>query len=296
MKTHAAIDIGSNAIRLMVGGVDHEGNLNSVYRKRTPVRLGADVFSKGRISGKTLKKAIAALEEYCEVIERKGAKSIRAVATSAVRNADNRDILLEEVAKKTGIDIEIIDSKEEAEHIHSAICHNLIDKPKRGLFIDIGGGSLEITLSLNGGVDRSVGLPLGTVRLLSQCKTTNEICKRVDQHRKDISKFFNNKLEFDSCIGTGGNIECFGDMRKLILEKRNNNHIRKKELAALIDIFTAMTTEQRRDNFDLRPDRADVILPASIAIYMVMDELGIKDLKIPRIGLREGVIWSLCQG
>jgi exopolyphosphatase/guanosine-5'-triphosphate,3'-diphosphate pyrophosphatase len=167
MLNIAAIDVGSNAMRMIVGEVDDAWQVKSVENIRLPVRLGQDVFSKGHLEEKTIQQTEEAFLHFKHMAESFGIHHLRAVATSAAREARNSDLLVDRIFRASGIELEIISGEEEARLIHLAVVHELKLKDKRALLIDIGGGSVEVTIS-TGQTSFHGQLCMGTVRLLER--------------------------------------------------------------------------------------------------------------------------------
>lgn len=170
----SAIDVGSNAMRMVVGEVDEAWRVNTIENIRLPVRLGQDVFSNGYLEEKTIQQTEEAFLRFKHVAESFNIHRLRAVATSAAREARNSDLLLDRVFRTSGIEIEIISGDEEARLIHSAVAHVLDLTNKRTLLIDIGGGSIEVTISTGRNIISTDSYSLGTVRLLEKLNGKNK--------------------------------------------------------------------------------------------------------------------------
>lgn len=304
MEKVAAIDIGSNAIRFVVGGVDGFGKLQ-IYRKmREPVRLGKDVFDRDKtISIESITAAIKAFEKFKRVIQDQKIQKVRAVATSAVRDATNSREFTDIIYKAHSIKIDVIDGLEEAKIIQTAVSHEMDLKGKRSVLIDIGGGSVELTLLDNTRVLTSESLKIGTIRLLKLTEREKLSEVDVDKYIKDSLGPFAKKLSeeikvkpFDFSVGTGGNAECLGVIRARFFNKTSTSKIYREELEKIIKKLTQMTFKERVEKWLLRPDRADVILPAAQVILRSMEAAKTELLIIPRVGLKDGVLWTLIKG
>jgi exopolyphosphatase/guanosine-5'-triphosphate,3'-diphosphate pyrophosphatase len=301
MQNIAAIDIGSNAMRLVVGRLGYDNHLETLENLRLPVRLGQDVFSKGQIREQTAQQALDAFIRFRKVADDYEVEKIRAVATSAMREASNSDILCDRIARTTGIEIEIISGEEEARLIHVAVSQAVNLKNKHAILIDIGGGSVEVTLSQGNNILSTESYNMGTVRLLE--KLSNKPSKipfdKLVREYAEAAKFRidneigNKKVEL--CIGTGGNIEEMGVLRKKIFKRDSSEVITLAELEKLIGILNKLTVQERMREFKLKPDRADVILPASIVLKMIAQEANVKEIKIPNVGLKDGILIDLAQ-
>ncbi len=297
-----AIDIGSNGIRMSVTRCTARGNIENVVTQREAVRLGADVFAGGIISQANIDRVTAAIRGFKDIFEMCGAQRVRAVATSAMREAKNARVLIEKVRRETGIEIEVIGGDEEARLIYLAVA-NVIDISKKPtLMIDIGGGSVETTFVVRGNVVASESTPTGSVRLLQRMndkKLSPKLFQRlVREYAKELRHGLKKEItgrSLKQSIGTGGNIETFGDLRGLLLGKSDTSFITRKELDKIIQILNNSSLEKRITQFCLRPDRADVIIPAGIILQSILREAKVAKVLIPRVGLREGVILDLAR-
>lgn len=301
MERAAAIDVGSNAIRLVVGGIDDFGKLQ-IYRKmREPVRLGKDVFDKDRmISIETISQALKAFEKFKRVIDDQKIKKVRAVATSAVRDAINGADFAEIIFKAHGIRIEAIDGLEEANIIQRAVTLEMDLKGKRCFLIDIGGGSVEFTALDGNRVMFAESFRLGTLRLLKwmekEKSSEADLRKHIQENLQPLRKKLLDEIKskpFDFCVGTGGNVECLGVIRANFLNKTSMSKLYREELQKITKKLFQMSLKERIEKWNLRPDRADVILPASVVVLEGMNLANTELLSIPRVGLKDGVLWSL---
>jgi exopolyphosphatase/guanosine-5'-triphosphate,3'-diphosphate pyrophosphatase len=300
MPTLAAIDVGSNAIRLLVGKVNGDRNVQLVENIREPVRLGGDVFTKGTISEAIVDKAAEAFARFKSIIESHEAKWTRAVATSATREAQNRELFIDRMEQASGIAIEVINGEEEARLIHLAVASKINLKNKRAMLVDIGGGSAEITLVADGQILSTESYRMGSVRLLQvlEQKKRGEkqfsqlVREYVDATQKRMKKELG-KEKIDLCVGTGGNIESLGDLRVQVFGKERNDVIQLDELDALVKKLQSLTYEERVQQLLLRPDRADVIVPASIVIQKIVRQSGVDELLIPSVGLKDGLLLDM---
>ncbi len=302
MPTLAAIDIGSNAIRLVIGTVNGDRVLNVVENIREPVRLGQDVFTKGIITEETLAKAEDAFAKFKAMIQTYDAKWTRAVATSAVRESMNRELFIDRMEQAGGIDIGVINGEEEARLIHLAVASKISLKNKRAMLVDIGGGSVEITLVTDGQILSTESYKMGSVRLLQVLeekkhgeKQFNQLVREyVDATQRRMKKELG-KEKIDICIGTGGNIEALGDLRKELFDKDKNSVISMDELDTLAKKLQSLTYEERIHQLRLRPDRADVIVPATVVLQKIARQAGVDEVQIPCVGLKDGLLVDLMQ-
>lgn len=301
MQNIAAIDIGSNAMRMVVGRVDYEGRLDTIDNVRLPVRLGQDVFSEGQIGEETAQLAVDAFLRFRKVADNHKVEKIRAVATSAMREASNRDLLCDRISHAAGIQVEIVAGDEEARLIHLAVEQAINLKSRRTMLVDIGGGSVEVTLSQNGTILSTESYNMGTVRLLQ--KLSNKPARlSFDQLVREYAEAARRRIDreigqkkIDLCVGTGGNIEEMGVLRKRIFNRDSSQAITLTELEKLIETLGKLGVEQRMRRFKLRSDRADVILPAAIVLHMIIQAARISEVKIPNVGLKDGLLLDMAR-
>jgi exopolyphosphatase/guanosine-5'-triphosphate,3'-diphosphate pyrophosphatase len=302
MPTIAAIDVGSNAMRMAVGNVNGSRRLELLESIREPVRLGQDVFTQGLISEETIERAIEAFVRFRKIIDAHNVQRARAVATSALREAFNRDIVIDRIAQASGIEVHVIDPEEEARLIHLAVNESIGLKNKLAMLIDIGGGSVEITLVSNGQIIATESFNMGTVRLLQKLQEKQRgqrqfnalVREYVDATRRRLRKEIGQE-KIELCIATGGNIEALGDLRQMLLNQERNTAITDGELDALIKQLQSLSYEERMQTLRLRPDRADVIVPASIVLQKVVKQAGVTQVLIPRVGLKDGLLLDIAQ-
>jgi len=302
MPTLAAIDVGSNAIRLSVAVVDGDRRIALVENMRESVRLGRDVFTTGIISEETLERTADAFGRFRETIDRHNVKWTRAVATSAAREALNREIFVDRIAQASDIEISVIGPEEEARLIHLAVAQRVNLRNKLALLVDIGGGSTEITLASDGNILSTESFKMGSVRLLQVLEEQkhgerqfNQLVREyVDATQKRIRKEIGNK-KIDLCIGTGGNIEALGDLRVETLKKERGTSISVEDIDILVRKLLSLTFEERIQQLRLRPDRADVIVPAAIIIQKITKQAGVDELVIPGVGLKDGLLYDMVQ-
>ena len=298
-KRLAAIDIGSNAIRMVIAEFSPRG-LISLRKYRIPIRLGSDVFEKGKISGKNMKAAARAFEKFREVATKAGVHRIRAVGTSALREAKNRASFVELARRKSGIKIEVIDGVEEARLIHTAVAKELHLEGHRALLIDIGGGSVELTFSDNGLMSSTQSFPFGTVRTLDLMKKKNlpesQLNLVIGNFISPLTHFIQSQIsdqKLDFAVGTGGNLEALGKLKSTLLKKNSKGVLSFFELSEMIEKLRTMTVRDRVTKLEMRPDRADVIVPAALVVQTVMRQAGVERILIPYVGVKDGLLWSL---
>ena len=276
-----AIDIGTNAARLLIGEVMKSKDSQIVKKisyVRIPLRLGMEVFETGVISekkAKAFKKAIMAFKLIAEVFN---VVELRACATSAMREAENSAEIQEMIARETGVNIEIIDGEKEADIIFSTFLLLNFDLTKPFIVIDVGGGSTEVSVFYQGEKQHSKSFKVGTIRLLKK-KVAEDIWEEINLWLSENVKENTNYTVF----GTGGNIN---NMHKL-LGKRGSETIQTHELKALSADLRSMTLSQRIAKYQLKSDRADVIVPASKIFLKILKQLKSTELAVPKIGLTD---------
>ncbi len=301
----AAIDVGSNALRLRIveantasprairGGTDE---LRELHAERAPVRLGREVFLDGRLAPTAVSQACEALRRFRELLDLHKVERYRAVATSAVREAENSQLLVERARRESGIELDVIEGIEEARLVRLAIVGRLDLRDKRALLLDLGGGSLEISLVDRGQLRASKSLPIGTVRLLEafhESSSGNEMAREyIDRQLLEVAGEIPRE-SLDVCVGTGGNFETLAALCPA--SDGAMSQLDVVAVRALLPKLAAMTTEERRNTFGLRPDRADVIVPAAEIIVGVASTFGVQRIHTPGIGLKEGVLDELIE-
>lgn len=284
---YAAIDIGTNAARLLIGEVIHQNGYSFVQKlsyTRVPLRLGFEVFNDGVISKEKIAQFIKTMQAFQLIAEVYNVAEIRACATSAMREANNGVEVQQLIKKKTGVNIEIIDGKEEGTIILSTFFLLAIDKQSPFIVIDVGGGSTEISIFQDGKKLAGNSFPIGTIRIL-QNKVSNDQWKQL---KKWLLK--NNDLGVKyKVFATGGNIN---RLHKL-LNKQFMEPISTEELNTSLERLKELTIEERIHRFQLKADRADVIVPACEIYSFVIDHLKSNQLYVPKIGLSDGMIYHM---
>ncbi len=291
LKKIAAIDIGSNAMRAAFATLSDDGHLRVFKNYRFPIRLGEDVFSKGRLTKNKIQVTEQAFSELFVKLSKHKVTEVHAVATSALRDANNSKQVIELIRKQTGISIKVINGKKEADLIKTAVESTISLKGKIALLVDIGGGSTEITLTKNNKILFSKSYQFGTVRLLKSIHSNN-IEKDVEDFSKKVRTHLNKFLkgqEINLCIGTGGNLRRMGKLRLQIF-KKPTNRVTLVELNAMYSEVVHLPVYKRAERFNLRADRADVIVPAMAMIEQILIDNNIYEILLPKVGLKEGVL------
>lgn len=296
----AAIDIGSNGVRMQIVRLIDGSHFELVDYQRAPVRLGEDTFSVGRISEHNIEAAVQALQRFRDILEHLGVPRVRAVASSAVREAENSDVFIDRIAQRTGIQVDVISGEEEARLVHLAVSKALDIRGKYAMLIEIGGGSVEVVLSEGETILSSESYRLGTVRLLQKFGCVIDDLLSFSRLVREYAELARQRIDreigsrkLDLCIGTGGNAEALADLRCRLLRRRSNAFITLEEIETLIETIGKMTVQERIDKLGLRPDRADVIIPAGIVLHMLARESGLREIRIPHVGLKDGVLWDM---
>lgn len=288
---YAAIDIGSNGIRLLISNVIVLKKKEALFKKssliRVPIRLGEDVFTDGNISEKNKIRMTDTMKGFQLLMTVYGVARYKACATSAMREAGNSAEIVDYVYKNSGVKIDIINGEKEAEIISSTDLRQLIKNDKSYLYVDVGGGSTEFTLFSKGEILESQSFPLGTVRLLDN-KVDDQVWEDAKKWVKKRSRDFK-KL---SLIGSGGNINKIYKMSG----KLPGKSLSFVYLNSYYNFLSQMTYNQRITELDLNPDRADVIIPATKIYLSAMKWSDAAKIYVPKIGLSDGIIKSLYLG
>lgn len=285
--TYAAFDIGSNAVRLLVAEVIERKD-HPVVKKQTlvrvPIRLGEDVFGSGAISNAKRDYLIKSLKAFRLLTEVYGVKSMRCCATSAMREATNREEVMQRVEMESGVFIETIEGKLEADLIVNTFWTQDLLKNRNYLYIDVGGGSTELTWLEKGKRVKSASFRIGTVRALQgkvDPATWVEMRDFLDELRPMHGSM--------TAIGTGGNINrIFKENGNAFGEPMHRNDIRRHR-----DRIASYSFEDRVNLLRLRPDRADVIIPAADIFLQVMEYADIEEVYVPKVGLADGIVYDL---
>ncbi|WP_018629519.1 Ppx/GppA phosphatase family protein [Niabella aurantiaca] len=284
----AAIDIGSNAARLLITDVRMIKKNKPDFIKsnliRVPLRLGFDVFETGEISPEKTAHILSTMKAYRHLLDAYEVPRVKACATAAMRAARNGQQIIEQIKKETGLDIEIISGDREAALIYESHVAETLTRGESYLYIDVGGGSTELTCFTSEGMAFKHSFNIGTIRLLKQQVTTEQW-----EEMKDYIRSRTKGLKKMTGIGSGGNIN-----KVFSLSKRKEGRPLSVELLRdYYKEFSNMTLGERMSNFKLREDRADVIVPALLIYMNVLKWAGAEEILVPKIGLADGLIQSL---
>lgn len=283
----AAIDIGSNAARLLIGEMRQSHSrpqLTKLNLIRIPLRLGFDVFSKGKIGREKRLMMLHMMAAFKSLLELYQVKAVRAYATSAMRNAANSDEIIRKIKQKTGIAIEIISGGKEAYLLSQNHAAENIDKKKVYLYVNVGGGSTELNLFAKSKAQLELSFEIGTIRLLKNKVKQSQ----WDDLKSELNWLVKKNLPI-AIIGTGGNINKVFSLSKL----PDGEPLTYKMLKSFHHKLSLLTKTERIKEFKLSEDRADVIVPA-LEIYLKIMQWGkVNFMYVPKIGLVDGMIYSL---
>lgn len=285
-KRYAAIDIGSNAARLLIGEISKENGhpyVKKISYTRLPLRLGEEVFDSGEISIRKADDFIKTIKAFRLIADIFNVSAIRACATSAMRDARNSAEIIQQIKRSTGIQIEIISGDEEARLIFGTFALLDIERSKPYLVIDVGGGSTEINVFEHGKRVGAKSFDIGTVRMLKD---------KVDKKQwKEMKLWIREHVEDNPHLvyATGGNIN---KIHK-ILGVKEKAPVTLRAMNQLYAELEPLSVGQRMDQFQLKPDRADVIVPALEIFRFCMQMLKCKEMYVPKIGLSDGIIYDL---
>ncbi len=291
------MDVGSNALRFLVAGVGPEGRLEVVAQDRAPVRLGHEVFLTGRMTPESMAAAVEALGRFREAAEGAGAGFLRAVATSAVREAANGGEFVERVQAEAGVELEIISGAEEARLVHLAVRSRIPLEGSRWILADLGGGSVEVSLVDGRGVLWSESHAIGSVRLMEELAQAGAEPGRYARLLEEYVAALrlpaaSGGREVAGFIATGGNMEA---LARLAVATRPGATamVPLGRLRAVIETLARLSFRQRVAELGLRVDRADVILPAAVIYERLCRLAGREEILVPFVGLKEGVVLDL---
>lgn len=290
-NTFAAIDIGSNAARLLIKRFDPDATapdkrLKKLLLLRVPLRLGFDVFAKGKVSPKKAENLVRLMKAYKQLMKIYSVDVMRACATSAMRDAANGDDLIKEIEKEADIKIEIIAGEEEAKIVYNNHIEESGDRHGNFLYVDVGGGSTEINFMSDGELRHSMSFNIGTVRILTENVREQE-WKRMNHKLSDLAENYDNI----SIIGSGGNINKIYKMASVKNEDEKSVSI--EEVMHIYHMLKPLSVEQRMNLYDLKADRADVIIPAAEIFLNVASRVNAKTIYVPVIGVADGIIDGL---
>lgn len=298
----SSIDVGSNAIRQIIVDVDmdkYKKNPSSIHwetvkKYRAPIRLGTDVFSSKIISHDTLHALTLAFKQMADLHKKYKVSTVVCTATSALRDAKNQDIVVKHIKKHTGITIDVISGHSEAQLIKTAIAKSKVINTPKTLLIDIGGGSLELTSVIDGQIQASHSFPMGVVRIKQLLTEKNfNLDVYIQKHLKQY--YAKSSLKnYDMAIGTGGNFDALSKLKLALLKRAPQTNLTFSEIKMIHRRWLKMSANQKLA-LPIRKDRIDVLGIALVLIEYIMKSYGIKNLKVPGTGLKEGLIYSILE-
>ena len=288
----AAIDIGSNGARLLIKNVKEDAMGNVEFTKvlflRIPLRLGKDVFTLGEISEERERMMMCMIKSYKQLMKLYNVEHYRACATSAMRDAKNGVDILKKIKKKTGIDIEILNGSEEAKILYNNSIESAESVSGNYAYVDVGGGSTEISLLSDGKLVGSCSYNIGTLRMLSGAVSLDV----VETMKSDLAAYAE-KFPGIIIVGSGGNINKLSRMFHESSKKSKHNVLPVKNLQQIHDEMKPLTVAERICQYGLKPDRADVIIPAAEIFLCVAQSLNCTEIHVPNISLADGIIDGL---
>ena len=286
---YAAIDIGSNAARLLIKSIDREAEDRKRFKKllllRVPLRLGFDVFENGELSEKKSKQLLRLMKAFRQLMKIYDVDRFRACATSAMRDARNGQSVIREIQRETSIPIEIISGQEEARMIYENHVECLEDRTGNYMYVDVGGGSTEINLLVDGNLQFSASYNVGTIRMLNRA-VRPEVWEKLEQQLTELTA----DLQDLHIIGSGGNIN---KLFRLSKQREQQSSLSLESLQLLYDELAPLTPDERMEAFHLKQDRADVIVPAAEIFLKIGKVTRAVDIIVPVIGLADGIIDNL---
>ena len=287
IRKYAAIDIGSNAVRLLISNVIESKQQTQFFKNslvRVPIRLGEDSFTSGKISNRNINRLLESIQSFKILMNVHGVENYLAYATSALRDAKNSHLIVNEILNKTGINIEIINGKREAKIILKTDVFQSIDIDKTYLYVDVGGGSTEFSIIYGGKRIESISFKIGTVRLLNKSvddKIWYQVEDWVRKKTKPYKKIY--------LMGTGGNINKIHKISNI----KDNRPITYLAMSSIYNKLNSLTYEERIIEMGLNPDRSDVIVLASEIFLKTLIWSGAKVIYVPKMGLADGMIREL---
>ena len=286
---YAAIDIGSNAARLLIKSIDREAEDRKRFKKllllRVPLRLGFDVFENGELSEKKSKQLLRLMKAFRQLMKIYDVDRFRACATSAMRDARNGQSVIREIQRETSIPIEIISGQEEARMIYENHVECLEDRTGNYMYVDVGGGSTEINLLVDGNLQFSASYNVGTIRMLNRA-VRQDVWEKLEQQLTELTA----DLQDLHIIGSGGNIN---KLFRLSKQREQQSSLSLESLQLLYDELAPLTPDERMEAFHLKQDRADVIVPAAEIFLKIGKVTRAVDIIVPVIGLADGIIDNL---
>lgn len=293
----ACVDMGSNAIRFLAAEFGTENDFTRLAAEREPVRLGHGVYLSGRLDGGAMDRTVAAMVRYRAQMDELGVRHCRAVATSAVRESANGDQLAARIHRETGLELDVISGSEEARLVHLAVSRRVHLGARQWLLVDLGGGSVEVSLVDADGTFWSESHTMGSVRLLEEL---TEAGAEPGRFRRLLEEYISvlrvpaaaQHRQVAGYIATGGNIETLAKLGGST-DDEGVTSLSVEKLRTVIDQLARMSFRQRVEELGLREDRADVVLPAALVYERLAVLSGADEIVVPHVGIKEGVLYDL---
>lgn len=293
----ACVDMGSNAIRFVAAEFSSENDYSVLVSERQPIRLGHSVFLSGRLDQSAMDAAVAAVAGFRNQMDELAVENYRAVATSAVRESKNGRDFVKRVASEAGVKLEVISGSEEARLVHTAVTQVIPLGDRRWLLVDLGGGSVEVSLVDQHGSYWSESHTMGSVRLLEEL---TEAGSDPGRFRRLLAEYISvlkvpampGGQHLAGYIATGGNIEALAKVAGFS-DESGVTQLPVETLRAVIEQLARLSYRQRVEDLGLREDRADVILPAAMVYERLAELSGAAEITVPRVGIKEGVLFDL---
>lgn len=299
------VDIGSNAVRARIAEVTApRGHRHVLENFRAPLRLGSEVFQTGGIGEESIVALVEFLERFRDTCAERSAVAIDAIGTSALRDARNRGEVVDRIRERAGIEVRVISGSEEAFLLTRAVRGKMDLRDGRSLLLDLGGGSLEVSVLDSDNLVAADSYHLGAVRLIERlgksAQSSRDFARLVDEHVRAllprIKTHFEDKTSFRRAVWTGGNAESLAAILRDRGQARENDGVLSfalQDLKSLVRDLAHLSVEERVTQFGLKPDRADTIVPAGIVYRLVAKAAGVNEIHAPAVGMRDGILLEL---
>ena len=285
MKRLAAIDLGSNAIRLTIADVISSGHYKIIEKFRFPLRLGVDVFQTSEVGASKTDEIVEVFRKFSSYLTHFQVQEVQAVATSALRDAKNANLIIKKIEDSSHIKLKVITGLEEADLIYQIIAHKLHIMTGKTLLIDIGGGSTEFSLVNQGILEKVQSFNVGTIRILKDYK--NEMPQLIEFVQSQVT---GQKIKL---VGTGGNLRRLGKLRKKIFERADSAIIHKNEVFEMYNHLKDLSALQLMKKYKLKHDRAELIVPALQILTSVLNDVNVDIIDLPRVGLSDSLLLNM---
>lgn len=292
------VDMGSNAIRFVIADFIAPSTWTPLVSERVPVRLADHVFESGVLSDEAIEAAVAVMERFRGVLAEHGVHHYRAVATSAVRESVNRRLLVSEVRQRTGLRLEVISGAEEARLVYWAARSRVPLGAEPWLMADLGGGSLEVAIVDGDGIRSIESLAIGTVRLLEEfdgeAGGPKMVQKLLDEYVSGLRfESFEEDLDVQGYIASGGNIDDLARVAGATAGENGVSVLALEDLGKVVRTLSKMTAQERIEKYELRENRAEVIVPAGMVYARLAERFGVSRIHVPNVGVKEGAMIDL---